>query len=120
MNGLISQLEAVLPTALEGSVARTEGLMTAAAGFPAPVGAIVEIERQAGAAIEGEVVGFRDDLTLIYPFSSLAGVRRGNRVRLKRTSRYVRVGEALLGRVLNARGQTTDRLPPPIDRKSVV
>ena len=114
MNGLISQLEAVLPTALEGSVARTEGLMTAAAGFPAPVGAIVEIERQAGAAIEGEVVGFRDDLTLIYPFSSLAGVRRGNRVRLKRTSRYVRVGEALLGRVLNARGQTTDRLPPPM------
>jgi FliI/YscN family ATPase len=33
---------------------------------------------------------------------------------LKRTSRFVRVGEQLLGRVLNARGQTTDRLPAPV------
>ena len=37
------QLEAVMPTALTGSVVRTEGLMTAVAGFPAPVGAIAEI-----------------------------------------------------------------------------
>ena len=34
-------------------------------------------------------------------------------MRLKRTSRYVRVGDELLGRVIDARGRTTDRLPPP-------
>ncbi|MEX0819275.1 MAG: FliI/YscN family ATPase, partial [Pirellulaceae bacterium] len=96
-----------------GSVVRTEGTMTAVAGLPAPVGAIVEIQRQAGGPIEGEVIGFRDDLTLVYPFGALSGVRRGTPVRLKRTSRYLRVGDELLGRVIDARGRTTDRLPKP-------
>ncbi|HRX82352.1 MAG TPA: FliI/YscN family ATPase, partial [Pirellulaceae bacterium] len=113
MNDLVAQLDSIQPAALRGSVVRTEGMMTAVAGLPAPVGAIVEIQRQSGAPIEGEVIGFRDDLTLVYPFSSLSGVRRGTPVRLKRTSRYLRVGEELLGRVIDARGRTTDRLPKP-------
>jgi flagellar biosynthesis/type III secretory pathway ATPase len=50
-------------------------MMAAVAGLPAPVGALVEIQRQAGAPIEGEVIGFRDNLTLVYPFSGLSGVR---------------------------------------------
>lgn len=113
MNPFTSQLDAIMPSAITGSVVRTEGLMTAVAGFPAPVGAIVEIERQAGEPITGEVIGFRDHLTLIYPFQTLTGVRRGNRVYLRRTARFVRVGEQLLGRVLDAHGRTTDRFPAP-------
>lgn len=113
MNSLLAQLETIQPAALRGSVVRTEGMMTAVAGLLAPVGAIVEIERQAGGLIEGEVIGFRDDLTLVYPFSALSGVRRGTPVRLKRTSRILRVGDELLGRVIDARGRTTDRLPKP-------
>ena len=111
----------MLPTALSGSVVRTEGLTTAVAGFPAPIGAIVEIHRQANEPIEGEVIGFRDDLTLVSPFGGLEGVRRGNRVRLKRTAKLLRVGDRLLGRVVNARGQTTDGLPQPtlVDRVSL-
>jgi flagellum-specific ATP synthase len=114
MQTLVDQLAALMPTGLTGSVVRTEGLMAAVAGFPAPIGALVEIDRQAGPGIEGEVVGFRDELTLIYPFSQVAGVRRGNRVRLRRTSRFLRVGEKLLGRVMDARGRTTDSLPEPV------
>ena len=113
MNNLIAQLDSIQSAVLKGSVARTEGMMTAVAGLPAPVGAIVEIQRETGAPIEGEVIGFRDDLTLIYPFGALAGVRRGTPVRLKRSSRYLRVGDELLGRVIDARGRTTDRLPKP-------
>ena len=48
------------------------------------------------------MIGFRDELTLLYPFSDLAGIRHGNRVRLARTSRWLRVGERLLGRVIDA------------------
>ncbi len=113
MNDLVAQLDSIQPAALRGSVARTEGMMTAVAGLPAPVGAIVEIQRPSGGPIEGEVIGFRDDLTLVYPFSAISGVRRGTPVRLKRTSRYLRVGDELLGRVIDARGRTTDRLPAP-------
>lgn len=113
MHDFSSQLDAIMPTAITGSVVRTEGMMTAVAGFPAPVGAIVEIERHAGELIPGEVIGFRDNLTLVYPFQPLAGVRRGNRVFLRRTSRFIRVGEPLLGRVLDAHGRASDKLPAP-------
>lgn len=118
MNDLVAQLDSIQPAALRGSVVRTEGMMTAVAGLPAPVGAIVEIRRQSGPSVEGEVIGFRDELTLVYPFSSLLGVRRGTPVRLKRTSRYLRVGEELLGRVIDARGRTTDHLPKPSAARS--
>ena len=50
-----------MPFALTGSIVRTEGLAAAVAGFPAPVGSLVEIERQAGGPVEAEVIGFRDD-----------------------------------------------------------
>ena len=99
-----------MPTALTGSVVRTEGMLAAVAGFPAPVGAVAEIDRQAGEVVEGEVVGFRDDLTLIYPYQSLSGVRHGNRVRLRRTSRFLRIGNQLLGRVVDAQDGVTDVL----------
>jgi flagellum-specific ATP synthase len=107
------QIASIMPTSLTGSVVRTEGMMTAVAGFPAPVGSLAVIERQTGASIDGEVVGFRDGLTWIFPFQSLSGVRHGSRVRLKRSSRTLRAGESLLGRVVDAHGKPTDGLPLP-------
>jgi flagellum-specific ATP synthase len=109
----IDQISSILPTALQGSVARLTGLTAAVAGFPAPVGAMVEIERQHGGPLEGEVVGFRDDVTLVCPFGQLEGVRRGNRVRLVRTKNWLRVGPELLGRVIDARGRVIDGRPQP-------
>jgi FliI/YscN family ATPase len=113
MLDLETQLEAVLPTALLGSVVRTLGMTASVADFPAPVGAIVEIDRQAGKPLTAEVIGFRDDLTLVYLLEEMTGVRRGNRVRLVRTSNWLRVGRELLGRVVNASGQCVDDKPRP-------
>ncbi len=113
MDALEEQLEAIMPSALCGSVAQTVGMTAAVADFPAPVGALVEIERQTGGPIRGEIVGFRDALTLVYPFGSLSGVRRGNRVRLVRTSRTLRLGIELLGRIINAHGEAIDGKPQP-------
>ena len=56
-----AQLDALIPTALTGTVAQTVGMTVAAAGFPAPVGAVAEIQREAGAALLAEVIGFRDE-----------------------------------------------------------
>jgi len=123
MQRFMEQLDRVMTARLTGSVAQTVGMTAAVAGFPVPVGALVEIDRQSGPPIDGEVVGFRDDQTLVYPLDSLAGVRRGNKVRLRRTARSVRVGERLLGRVIDARGHCIDGggQPPlagsaPLDR----
>ena len=113
MPDLAEQLDRIMPTALVGSVAQTVGTTISAAGFPAPVGAVAEIQRQSGAVLLTEVVGFRDDLTVLYPLSDLSGVRRGNRVRLARTTRWLRVGSELLGRVIDAQGNAIDGKPQP-------
>ncbi len=110
---IVEQLKLVMPTALCGSVVRTAGMTAAVADFPAPVGAVVAIERQTGGPLLAEVIGFRDDLTLVYLLNSVSGLRHGNRVRLVRTSRWIRVGPALLGRVINAQGDCIDGQPRP-------
>ena len=46
MSDLTAQLDALIPTALTGTVAQTVGMTIAAAGFPAPVGAVAEIQRR--------------------------------------------------------------------------
>lgn len=114
MLDLVEQLASIAPTALTGSVVRTEGTTAAVADFPAPVGAVVEIERQNGNHVRGEVVGFRDELTIVYPLADLTGVRRGSRVRLVRTLPWLRVGQPLLGRVIDAHGKAIDGRPQPV------
>lgn len=110
---MTDQIRAAMPTALCGSIVRTVGMTASVADFPAPVGALVEIERQNGEPLLAEVIGFRDNLTLVYLLSNVNGLRHGNRVRLIRTSRWIRVGEELLGRVINAQAQAIDGKPQP-------
>ena len=113
MSDLIAQLDGIMPTALTGSVAQTVGTTIAAAGFPAPVGAVAEVQRHSGLPLRAEVVGFRDDFTVLYPLTMPSGVRRGDRVRLVRTSHWIRVGRGLLGRVVNAEARAIDGRPQP-------
>lgn len=108
------QLDQLTTTALIGSVVRTVGMTASVADFPAPVGALVEIERQNGQSIDAEVIGFRDDQTVVFPLGNMNGVRRGSSVRLVKTSRSIRVGEKLLGRVVNAHARCIDGRPQPV------
>lgn len=110
----MDDLDRVLPTAMTGSLVRTEGLVAAVAGMPAPVGAVVEIDRLSGPPVEGTVVAFRERQTLVFPLGELTGVRPGAQVRLKQTQRLLRVGDELLGRVVDARGQVMDGRPRPV------
>ncbi len=113
MTAVLEHLERILPVAIQGTVVRTIGMTIAVADFPAPVGALVEIDRETQAPIRAEVIGFRDELTLLYPLSATTGVRRGQRARLIRTARWLRVGPSLLGRVLDAEGRCIDGRPQP-------
>lgn len=110
----LTQLRNTMTADLTGSVVETVGMTAAVADFPAPVGALVRIERQTESPAEGEVVGFRDGHTLVYLLTPSAGVRRGNRARLVRTSALLRVGSGLLGRVIDARGRCIDGRPQPV------
>ena len=110
---ICEQLERIMPTAMQGSVAKTVGLAVSVAGFPAPVGALARIDRETGHPIDAEVVGFREGMTLLYPHGDLHGVRHGNQVRLVRTTQWIRTGQSLLGRVIDANGRVVDGGPQP-------
>jgi flagellum-specific ATP synthase len=108
------QVQRIMPAALTGRVVRIVGTTLAVAGLPAPLGATVEIKRQVGSALRAEVIGFRDDLTIVYAQDHLVGVCRGDAVRLVRTLPWLAVGDELLGRVVDAEGRAIDGQPQPI------
>ncbi|MCG8508092.1 MAG: FliI/YscN family ATPase, partial [Rhodospirillales bacterium] len=61
-----------------------------------------------GPRVACEVVGFDDAQTIVLPLGSVAGIRRGDAVATGQHAQYVNVSDALLGRVLNGRGETID------------
>lgn len=111
----IATIARAQPASLVGSVVETTGLLATVADLAAPVGAVVRIgsSTKSDPGIEGDVVGFRGRLTMVSPLGGLEGVRRGQPVRLLRSSRRLSVGGALLGRVVNAQGEPIDGLPRP-------
>ena len=119
--GLLSEqiglLDRVAPLELRGAVTEVRGLALCVADLPAPVGSSVRIESQRGTSepIEGEVVGFQDSHTIVMPLGSTQGVRRGDRVIGGHQAQIVRVGESLLGRVLDGMGRPIDGLGSIMD-----
>src|SRR5882672_9107533 len=113
MEATLDNLNSMMTASLTGTVAETIGMTVSVADFPAPVGAVVRIERDGNAVCEGEVVGFRNGHALVYLLSPTAGVRSGNRVSLLRTTRTIKVGAGLLGRVIDAHGRCIDGRSQP-------
>lgn len=111
---IYEQIRSVMPARIIGSVVRTEGMTVSVTGFPAPIGSLARIDQSGGESILAEVIGFRDNVTLLYSYSELTGIRRGNRIEMVRTVPWLRIGDELLGRVIDAFGQPIDNLPQPV------
>lgn len=105
------QLQRSVPFGVTGQVSRMVGETISVESFPAPFGAMCRIQLDAGSTIDADVVGFRENETLLVPYDSLAGIRRGNSVRLVQSVPVARVGDRLLGRVIDARGRFLDDRP---------
>lgn len=114
MFAFADRLSEVIPVGLTGQVTRLSGLTIEASHFPAPIGAICRLHRGPQILVEAEVVGFRDSGTLLVPFGDLSGVRRGDSVSLVVSQPQCSVGEQMLGRVFDARGQTLDEGSVPL------
>lgn len=108
------QVAAILPIGLTGRVTRLVGLTAAVSDFPAPVGALVHLMREHGDPVSAEVVGFSGEETLLLPHGEMQGIRRGTIARLKQSVPGVRVGDGLLGRVINSQGQFLDAGRPVV------
>lgn len=113
MHAIEDQVRDVLSYGLTGSVNRIVGLTASVSDFPAPLGSLCAISREGGSPVQAEVVGFLEEETLLLPYGDLVGVRRGDRAKLLQSSQRMRVGERLLGRVIDGRGRYLDGRPAP-------
>lgn len=98
---------------LTGKVTRVIGLTVEVQGINAPIGEVCEITVPGEQEhVLAEVVGFRDGSTLLMPLGELRGIYQGCGVTPSGRSFSVRVGEQLLGRVLDGLGEPMDSLGP--------
>ena len=92
-----------------GRVTEVTGLMIKGTLPGASLGSVCEIlptgtER----SFLAEVIGFRDQSVLMMPLSEMRGVSLGSRIKLVREKASVRVGEGLLGRIVDGLGRIID------------
>lgn len=101
------------PVVAQGKVADVVGLVLEGRGLDLPVGAVCDVtpERD-GRRVPVEVVGFRGDKTLMMPYGQAVGVRPGSLVTPRAGVAAVKVGPALLGRVIDGLGRPIDGRGP--------
>lgn len=95
-----------------GRLAAFDGQMLEATGLQLPVGSSARVIDADGRSALAEVVGFRGDKTLLMPLDADAPHNAGARVEPDRRGTNVDVGDALLGRVIDALGNPLDGLGP--------
>jgi flagellum-specific ATP synthase len=112
---LVDRLESAAPpaAAAHGRVLRYDGLIVETTGFPASPGALCRVETDTGGSVEAEMVGFRDGRNLLFLTEPQAPVVAGAETWLAPGGHDAEVGEALLGRAVDARGAPLDGGPPP-------
>jgi len=108
----LAAMERVQPQGVEGRVAGLTGLTVEACGLAAPAGAQGEILTRGGRAVPAEIIGFREDVSVLMPLGEMGGIARGDRVRCLGLEASVPVGGELLGRVVNGRGEPIDGKGP--------
>lgn len=100
-----------------GEVSSYNGLVIEAQGPEVGVGELCHIERSGAAPILAEVVGFRNGRTQLMPFGEIDGLAPGLQIRTCERSLAVPVGDALLGRVVNAFCEPVDGQPLHCERR---
>jgi len=95
-----------------GKVTQVVGLVIEGYCPDTAVGSLCEIHTTDGDPILAEVVGFRDNKTLLMPLGELRGVGLGSLITMRRQKASMRVGPGLLGRVIDGLGIPIDDLGP--------
>lgn len=112
MGRYLRAVESVNPIRLHGKVTQVVGLVIEGYCPDTSVGAICEIRPKDGVPIPAEVVGFRDNKTLLMPLGDLRGVGLDSLIAVRRDKATLRVGSGLLGRVIDGLGNPIDDKGP--------
>jgi flagellum-specific ATP synthase len=92
-----------------GRLTRVVGLTIEAIGLRAGIGSRCLIEHPEHAPVEAEVVGFDNETCFLVTLAGDAHLRPGSTVQVIDHNAGIGVGDALLGRVIDARGEPLDQ-----------
>lgn len=96
-----------------GRVAEAHGTLVRVTGINAAIGELCLLENpETGFSLQAEVVGISGAHTLLTPLGQLEGISTATAVSATGRKASVGVGEALLGRILDANGRPLDNLGP--------
>ena len=104
---------------VRGRIHKVVGPMLEASGLSVEIGRACRVHTSPERSIEAEVVGFRDDYTLLMPVGPTRGIAPGNPIQVMSGPASIHVSDALLGRVLDACGRPMDGKPLPMDGKDM-
>ncbi|MBU5611576.1 flagellar protein export ATPase FliI [Geomonas azotofigens] len=105
-------VEAAKPVRFHGKVTQVVGLVIEGYCPETAVGSVCEVHSEGHPSIPAEVVGFRDNKTLLMPLGELRGVGLGSVISVRREKAAMGVGPALLGRVIDGLGEPIDDKGP--------
>ncbi len=111
LSGFEHALDGIDPLRRTGVVTEVTGLIVQSTGPLAAVGEVCEIESSQGRRILVQVVGFRDGQLLSMPLEETDGLVAGSSIVARADESSIRVGPALLGRVLDGYGRPIDGRP---------
>ncbi len=107
-------LNASEPLSVQGRVVRASGLVIEATLPRVAVGTSCEIRLGPSRSVQAEVVGFNGSTALLMPFGEMQGICEGCAVIPRQTAATICVGDALLGRVVDANLRPIDGKPTPM------
>ena len=112
LDRLLDTLDHAIPSRVEGTIWSVGRNAIEAVALPVPVGAVCNIQRRSGAPIPAEVIGFQGATTLLASLDGSEGIAPGDKVVLQDAVATLKVGPAMLGRVIDAAGVPIDDLGP--------
>ncbi|MBP2674084.1 MAG: flagellar protein export ATPase FliI [Deltaproteobacteria bacterium] len=108
----LAAVERSEPLRVYGKIVEITGLLIKATGLAVSIGEACEIYSDGGAPVEAEVVGFRDGKALLMAIGDLSRIKLGSRVHSVGKKVFVRVGQSLIGRVIDGMGNPIDGKGP--------
>ena len=95
-----------------GQVLACNGQLIESSPFPASIGSQCTIKTRHGLNVKAEIIGFKENKNLIFPYDNNSEIFSGDEICLSGKNKDVEVGSELLGRVIDGLGQPLDDKGP--------
>lgn len=114
----LSNLKLESQIVLKGRVTKIVGMVVEADGPLLSIGSRCKLESVSGHKIPAEIIGFRDNRVVLMPYGESDGIAPDSPVVSENSGNSIKVGDALLGRILDGFGEPIDGKGPICDCQS--